>query len=119
MSLLKSILDSNYTKVAKSINKGYQVNDTLNTNPPMSMLDIAIQTNEANPSEKANSIIDLLKSKGGLTYAELLVTKARNNLPPLSVKGTIRGNIKKTGIAGLPRRGGFRRTRRSTRKNRD
>lgn len=117
MSLLKAILDSNYTKAAKSINRGYKVNDTLNTKPPMSMLDIAIQTREASPSEKADSIIDLLKSKGGLTYAELLVTKARNNLPPLSVKGTIRGNIKKTGIAGLPR-GGFRRSRR-TRKNRN
>jgi len=118
MSLLTAILQSKYLKVVKEINEGADVNDTLNSTPPMTMLEVAIETNKENPSPQSNSIIELLKSKGALTYEELLVTKPINkNLPPLAKKGTVRGNIKTTGIAGLPRRGGIRRTRRS-RKNR-
>ena len=119
MSLLTAILQSKYLKVVKMINEGADVNDTLNSTPPMTMLEIAIETNKENPSPQSNSIIELLKSKGALTYEELLVTKPRNkNLPPLAKKGIVRGNIKTTGIAGLPRRGG--RTRRNrTRKNRN
>ena len=119
MSLLTPILQSKYSKVVKCINEGANVNDTLNTTPPITMLELAIETNKENPSPQANSIVELLKSKGALTYEELLVTKPRNkNLPPLAKKGTVMGNIKTTGIAGLPRRGG--RTRRTrTRKNRN
>jgi hypothetical protein len=119
MSLLTPILQSKYSKVVKCINEGANVNDTLNSTPPITMLDLAIETNKENPSTQASSIIELLKSKGALTYEELLVTKPRNkNLPPLAKKGIVRGNIKTTGIAGLPRRGG--RTRRNrTRKNRN
>jgi hypothetical protein len=122
MSLLTPILQSKYSKVVKCINEGANVNDTLNSTPPMTMLEVAIETNKENPSPQSNSIIELLKSKGALTYEELLVTKPINkNLPPLAKKGIVRGNIKITGIAGLPRRGGIRRSRRSnrTRKNRN
>ena len=121
MSLLKAILQSKYLKVVKAMDEGADVNDTLNSTPPMTMFDVAIETNKENPSSQGNSIIVLLKAKGAKTYGELLVTKPRNkNLPPLSVKGTVIGNIKTSGIAGLPRRGGrTRRTRSSrTRKNR-
>jgi len=117
MSLLKAILDSSYTKSLKYIGKGNDVNNILNTTPPMSLLDLAIDTAKENPSSQANSIVELLKSNGALTYQELLVTRAKNNLPPLAKKGTVRGNIKTTGIAGLPRRGG-RSRRNRTRKNR-
>ena len=119
MSLLKSILESNYLKVAKSINRGEDLNDTLNTTPPISMLDLAIETDKDVHSSQSGLIITLLKSKGAKTYDELIDPSVRpkNSLPPLSVKGTVKGNIKTTGIAGLPRRGG--RTRRNrTRKNR-
>jgi len=116
MSLLKAILQSNYLKVAKSINEGADVNDTLNSTPPMTMLEVAIETNKENPSSKSELIINLLILKGAKTYADLLVSKPRNNLPPLHVKGTVRGNIKKTGIAGLARGGRTRRSR--SRKNR-
>jgi hypothetical protein len=121
MSLLTPILQSKYSKVVKCINEGANVNDTLNSTPPITMLELAIETNKEYPSTQASSIIELLKSKGALTYEELLVTKPRNkNLPPLAKKGIVRGNIKTTGIAGLPRSGGFR-TRRSrrSRKNRN
>jgi len=117
MSLLGAILQSKYPKVVKCINEGADVNDTLNSNPPMTMLEVAMETSKENPSPQATAIIELLKSKGAKIYAEVLVAKPKNNLPPLAVKGPTRGNIKTTGIAGLPRRGG--RTRRSrTRKNR-
>ena len=119
MSLLKAILDSNYIKVSKSINRGDDVNDTLNSTPPVSMLDVAIETDKDVHSSQSELIITLLKSRGAKTYSELIdpSTKPKKNLPPLSVKGTVRGNIKRTGIAGLPRRGGTLRRRR-TRKNR-
>lgn len=118
MSLLAAILQSKYPKVLRCINEGADVNDTLNSSPPMTMLEVAIETNKENSSSQSELIITLLKSRGALTYNELLVTKPRNkNIPPLAVKGIARGNIKTTGIAGLPRRGG--RTRRNrTRKNR-
>jgi hypothetical protein len=117
MSLLTAILQSKYPKVVKSINEGANVNDTLNSTPPMTMLEVAMETSNENPSPQPTAIIELLKSKGAKTYKELFDTKPRgvSNLPPLAVKGSVRGNIKGTGIAGLPRRGG--RTRR-TRKNR-
>jgi hypothetical protein len=118
MSLLKAILESDYVKVSKSINKGDDPNVTLNTIPPISMLDLAIDISKEHPSSRANSIITLLKSRGARTYEELLVSKPRNNLPPLSVKGTASGNIKTKGIASLPRRGGTLRRPRFTRKNR-
>ena len=116
MSLLKAILQSNYLRVSKFINEGADVNDTLNSTPPMTMLEVAIETNKENPSSQSELIVNLLMLKGAKTYAELLDTKPKNkkNLPPLSVKGTVRGSIKTTGIAGLPRRG----TRNRTRKNR-
>jgi len=118
MSLLKAILDSNYLKVAKSINEGADVNDTLNPRDPMTMLEVAIETDKENPSSQSELIINFLILNGAKTYKELIDAKPkeRRNLPPLSVKGTVRGNIKTTGIAGLPRRGG--RTRRRSRKNR-
>jgi hypothetical protein len=119
MSLLKAILDSNYLKVTKSINEGANVNDTLNPRDPMTMLEVAIETNKENPSSESELIINFLVLNGAKTYKELIDAKPRGarNLPPLSVKGTVRGNIKTTGIAGLSRRGG--RTRRSrSRKNR-
>jgi hypothetical protein len=118
MSLLGAILQSKYPKVVQYINEGANVNDTLNSNPPMTMLEVAIETNKENPSSQSELIINYLMLKGAKTYAELINAKprVRPNLPPLSVKGTVRGNIKTTGIAGLPRRGG--RTRRRTRKNR-
>lgn len=118
MSLLTPILQSKYPKVVKCINEGANVNDTLNSTPPITMLDLAIETDRENPSSQSKLIINLLILKGAKTYAELMDPKPKNkkNLPPLSVKGTVRGNIKTTGIAGLPRRGG--RTRRRTRKNR-
>lgn len=125
MSLLKSILESNYLKVEKSINRGEDLNDTLNTNPPISMLDLAIETDKDVHSSQSGLIITLLKSKGAKTYAELIEPSVRpkNSLPPLSVKGTVKGNIKTLGIAGLTSRtgltrGGLRRTRRLRRKNR-
>ena len=124
MSLLKAILESKYLKVAQCINDGADVNDTLNSTPPMTMLEIAIETNKENQSSQSELIVNLLMLKGAKTYAGLVDSKPKNkrNLPPLSVKGTVRGNIKTHGIAGLPR-GGLRRsrrsTRRSTRKNRD
>ena len=123
MSILKAILQSKYPKVAQYINEGADVNDTLNSSPPMTMLDVAIETNKENPSSQSELIINLLIIKGAKTYPELIDPKPKNkkNLPPLSVKGTVRGNIKTHGIAGLPR-GGLRRsrrnTRRTTRKNR-
>jgi hypothetical protein len=120
MSLLKAILDSNYTKVSKSINRGDDVNDTLNsTPPPVSMLDVAIETDKDVHSSQSQSIITLLKSRGAKTYNELIdpSTRPKKNLPPLSVKGIVKGNIKTHGIAGLSR-GGLRRTRRLRRKNR-
>jgi hypothetical protein len=118
MSLLKAILESNYLKVTKSINEGSDVNDTLNSNPPMTMLEIAIETNKENPSAQSELIVNLLMLKGAKTYKALTNSSpsVKKNLPPLSVKGTVKGNIKTTGIAGLPRRGG--RTRRRSRKNR-
>ena len=119
MSLLSAILQSKYPKVVKYINEGADVNDTLNSTPPMTMLEVAIETNKENPSSQSELIINLLMLKGAKTYEDLMVPKPKNkkNLPPLSIKGTVRGNIKTTGIAGLPRRGG--RTRRNrTRKNR-
>ena len=118
MSLLKAILESDYLKLTKSINKGNDPNVTLNTVPPMSMLDLAIEISNEHPSSRANSIITLLKSKGAKTYDDLLISKPRNNLPPLSVKGVASGNIKTKGIASLPRRGGTLRRPRFTRKNR-
>jgi hypothetical protein len=117
MSLLKAILDSNYTKVSKSINKGDDVNDTLNSTPPVSMLDVAIETDKDVHSSQSQLIITLLKSRGAKTYNELIDPSTRPNLPPLSVKGIVKGNIKTHGIAGLSR-GGLRRTRRLRRKNR-
>jgi hypothetical protein len=85
----------------------------------MTMLEVAIETSEENPSPQATAIIELLKSKGAKIYDEVLVAKPKNNLPPLSVKGPVRGNIKTSGIAGLPRRGGtLRRRRLRSRKNR-
>lgn len=119
MSLLSAILQSKYPKVVKYINEGAHVNDTLNSTPPMTMLEVAIETNKENPSSQSELIINLLVLKGAKVYSELLDPKPKNkkNLPPLSVKGTVRGNIKTTGIAGLPRRGTARRNR-STRKNR-
>ena len=119
MSLLSAILQSKYPKVVKYINEGADVNDTLNSTPPMTMLEVAIETNKENPSSQSELIINFLVLKGAKVYSELLDSKPKNkkNLPPLSVKGTVRGDIKTTGIAGLPRRGG--RTRRTrTRKNR-
>lgn len=112
MPLLKAILESNYLKVAKYINKGAEINAILNGHPPRSILDIAIETDADNHSSQSSSIITLLKENGAKTYTELINPIHRANLPPLSVKGTARGNIKKTGIAGLPRRN------RRTRKNR-
>jgi hypothetical protein len=118
MSLLTPILQSKYSKVVKCINEGANVNDTLNSTPPTTMLDLAIETDRENHSPQSELIINYLILKGAKTYAELVNEKPKNkkNLPPLSVKGTVRGNIKTTGIAGLLRRGG--RTRRGTRKNR-
>ena len=117
-SLFAAILQSKYPKVVKYIDEGSNVNDTLNSTPPMTMLEVAIETNKENPSSQSELIINYLILKGAKTYPELEHAKPKNkkNLPPLSVKGTVRGNIKTTGIAGLPRRGG--RTRRGTRKNR-
>lgn len=117
MSLLKAILQSNYLNVAKYTNKGDDVNGTLKSTPPMTMLEVAIEANKENPSSQSSLIINLLKAKGAKTYPELLDPKPKKNLPPLSVKGTVRGNIKTHGIAGLAR-GGIRRTRRLRRKNR-
>lgn len=119
MSLLTAILQSKYIKVVRAIDQGANVNDTLNSTPPMTMLEVALETNKENPSPQANSIVVLLKAKGAKTYKELInsTTVVKKNLPPLSVKGIVTGNIKTTGIAGLPRRGGIRRTTR-TRKNR-
>ena len=118
MSLLKSILQSNYLNVAKYINKGEDINGTLKSTPPMTMLEVAIEANKENPSSQSSLIINLLKAKGAKTYPELVDAKSKNkrNLPPLSLKGTVRGNIKTHGIAGLSR-GGLRHTRRSTRRS--
>jgi hypothetical protein len=126
MSLLKSILDSNKSALIISINKGENVNAILNGNHPMSMLDLAISINNETPSEQANSIIAILKAKGAKTHTELMMTPTyptfsnkppvKNKLPPLAVKGTARGNIKTLGIAGLPRGGSLRRSRRTTRR---
>jgi len=120
MSLLGAILQSKYPKVVQYINEGANVNDTLNSTPPMTMLEVAIETNRENPSSQSELIINILMVKGAKPYAELMVPKPKNkkNLPPLSVKGTVSGNIKKTGIAGLSRRGGRTRRPRFTRKNR-
>jgi hypothetical protein len=81
------------------------------------MLDVAIETDKDVHSSQSELIITFLKSRGAKTYSELIDPSTKPNLPPLSVKGTVRGNIKRTGIAGLPRRGGTLRRRR-TRKNR-
>jgi hypothetical protein len=119
MSLFKPIADSDYTKVAKCINKGADPNDVMNSTPPQSMLDIAIQISKDNPSnQQAQAIVMLLELKCALTYNKLvkLETKPKNRtgLPPLSVKG--KTTINKTkGIAALSRRGG---SRRKSRKNR-
>ena len=93
MSLLKAILDSNYLKVAKYINEGADVNDTLKSTPPMTLLEVAIETNKENPSSQSELIINLLTLKAAKTYKELIgpSIRAKKNLPPLSVKGTIRG----------------------------
>lgn len=121
MTLLKAILESKYPKVVKFINEGVDVNDTLNSNPPMTMLEVAIETNKENPSSQSELIVNILMLNGAKPYTELMDAKprVRPNLPPLSVKGPVRGNIKTHGIAGLPR-GGLRRSRRTrrTRKNR-
>jgi hypothetical protein len=92
------------------------------------MLDIAIDAYNVSRSSNSQTIINILHKNGGIRYTELK-NSTRNNLPPRSVKGIVRGNIKTTGIAGLPRvkggtlraKGGTlrKRTRRSrTRKNR-
>jgi hypothetical protein len=112
MSLVKWILKSKYTKVKESIDRGDNINMILNGNPHMTMLDVAIQTNDVNPSSKSASIVSLLKERGALTYNDLAnyTFKEPSSLPPLYVKGTVRDDIKKTGIAGLSR-GGTRRIR--------
>ncbi len=118
--LLRAILNSDYDGVVKCIDEGADVNDALNSSPPMTMLDVAIETKKENPSSQSESelIINFLMLKGAKPYNKLIndKPKKRPNLPPLSVKGALRGNIKTTGIAVLPRRGG--RTRRRTRKTR-
>jgi len=117
MSLLKAILISNFEDVFKYIQEGADVNSVINGNPPMSMLDVAIQTLKENDPKDANIIVFYLKSKGALTYEELNAVLPRSRLPPLATKRTSNTTIKKYGIASLPRRGG--RTRRShSRKNR-
>jgi len=117
MSLFKAIIDSDYMKVVRCINKGANINELMNPRTPLSMLDIAIQISKDDSSNKAAiSIVNLLKAKGALTYDELLNQKPKNitGLPPRSVKGTTTIN-KTKGIASLPRRGG---SRRKTRKHR-
>ena len=123
MSLLKAIMRSNYLELVEALDNGENVNNTLKSSPPMTMLEVALEVNKENPSSQANSIIVLLKAKGAKTYEELSnpAPAVKKNLPPLHVRGRATGNIKTTGIAGLPRRGGLRRTRRRlsrSRKNR-
>ena len=109
MSLLSAIMKSEYLEVVEALDNKENVNATLNSNPPMTMLEVALEVNKENPSSLANSIIVLLKAKGAKTYEELLNQgpRVKKNLPPLSVKGKAKGNIKTHGIAG-PSMGGIR-----------
>jgi len=112
-----AIISTNPSLLRKEIDKGGKVNASING---QTMLDLAIEVNTSEPSFQGNTIITILRNNGAMTSQELEVSNSRKrNLPPLSVKGTVRGNIKTTGIAGLPRGGTLRRRSRSrTRKNR-
>ncbi|NDB83054.1 MAG: hypothetical protein EB127_10000 [Alphaproteobacteria bacterium] len=116
MTLLLAIVSANPTLLNYEIKNGAEVNQTINNK---TMLDIAIDADIFSPSDNSKEIIKILRNKGGIHYTELK-NSTRNNLSPRSLKGIVRGNIKTTGIAGLPRGGTLRRrSRRSrTRKNR-
>ena len=125
MTRLLAIISENPTLLNYEIKNGAEVNQTINNK---TMLDIAIDAYNVSRSSNSQTIINILRKNGGIHYTELK-NSTRNNLPPRSVIGTVRGNIKTTGIAGLPRakrvtlraKGGTlrKRTRRSrTRKNR-
>ena len=116
MSILMAIISSNPRLLRKEIEKGGEVNTTING---QTMLDLAIEVNIQEQSLQGNTIITILRNNGAMTSQELEASRSRKrNLPPLAVKGTVRGDIKTTGIAGLPRGGTLRRRRSRTRKNR-
>jgi hypothetical protein len=116
MTILMAIISTNPRLLRKAIDEGGEVNATING---QTMLDLAIEVNIQEPSFQGNTIITILRNKGAKTSEELEASRSRKrNLPPLSVKGTVRGNIKTTGIAGLPRGGTLRRRRSRSRKNR-
>lgn len=119
MSLLVSIIQSDYAGVLQHINNGDNINAILNGNPPKSMLDIAIEARQSNPKIHAGYIVTTLKAKGAKTYDELQ-----------SDIGIERPKIKNVGIAGVgsvrrsvTKLGGTRRCRnrrsRSRRSNRN
>lgn len=114
------IISSNPSEVLEAIEDGANVNAILNG---QTMLEVARAVKDDSPSDNADAVIDILLERGALTLKKLEKKKEelqKHTLPPLSKKGTVRGNIKTTGIAGLPRGGTLRRrNRRSrTRKNR-
>lgn len=90
MSLLVSIIQSDYAGVLQHINNGDNINAILNGNPPKSMLDIAIEARQSNPKIHAGYIVATLKAKGAKTYDELQ-----------SDIGIERPKIKNVGIAGV------------------
>jgi hypothetical protein len=115
MALLLAIVSANPTLLNYEIKNGAEVNQKINNK---TMLDIAIDADIISPSNNSKEIIKILRNKGGIHYTELK-NSTRNNLPPRSVKGIVRGNIKTTGIAGLPRvKGGTLRKRRTKSRNR-
>jgi hypothetical protein len=88
-----------------SNNLKVELNKILNSNNPMTLLDVALKVKTLRPSSMANSVAILLKAKGALSYEELktFTPKKPTAMIPRnkSRKNKSNKSIKKLGIAGV------------------
>ena len=85
----------------------------------MTLYDIAVEQNKEIGSKSSSDIVSYMRSKGAMTYTELLASQSSSGIP---LARSVRANIKNTGIASLSRRktvrlGGKARKTRKTRKS--
>jgi len=126
MSLFSGIMTSNFDDVKEVIDSMIltgdtdEINITINSNPPMTLYDIALEQHKEVNSESSKKIINYMRKSGALTYEELLNLNSVSKIP-LAQKG-INHIEKNKGIASLRRRkvgitvGGRRRNKRKTRR---